>query len=74
MPALALPRHTALGSICHYLAHAEAESFVPVRFTFDLLPAESARMNRSERRARQCEAAVSAVRTLTREMQPALAS
>jgi methylenetetrahydrofolate--tRNA-(uracil-5-)-methyltransferase len=32
------PRETALGSLVHYLCHAEAKSFQPANITFDLLP------------------------------------
>jgi methylenetetrahydrofolate--tRNA-(uracil-5-)-methyltransferase len=32
------PRETALGSLVHYLCHAEARSFQPANITFDLLP------------------------------------
>jgi methylenetetrahydrofolate--tRNA-(uracil-5-)-methyltransferase len=76
MPPLELPRHTALGSICHYLAAAEADSFVPVRFTFDLLPPERERMDRTQRRARQCDRALAAVREVVRAraMQPVATS
>jgi methylenetetrahydrofolate--tRNA-(uracil-5-)-methyltransferase len=38
-PAEAFPRETALGSLCHYITHAEAKTFQPANITFDLLPA-----------------------------------
>ncbi|MGH9564622.1 MAG: hypothetical protein ACRD4F_09055, partial [Candidatus Angelobacter sp.] len=31
-------RETAVGSLVHYLAHAEAKNFQPANITFDLLP------------------------------------
>jgi methylenetetrahydrofolate--tRNA-(uracil-5-)-methyltransferase len=34
----AFPRLTALGSLCHYITHAEAKTFQPANITFDLLP------------------------------------
>jgi methylenetetrahydrofolate--tRNA-(uracil-5-)-methyltransferase len=74
MPPLELPRQTALGSICHYLARAEADSFVPVRFTFDLLPAARQRMDRAQRRQAQCDLALAAVRDIAREFQPIAAA
>ena len=37
-PALPPPRQTALGSLVHYLCHAEARNFQPANITFDLLP------------------------------------
>jgi methylenetetrahydrofolate--tRNA-(uracil-5-)-methyltransferase len=63
LPPLEPDRFTALGSICHYLARAEADSFAPVRFTFDLLP-PCAVANRAQRRAQQCDQALAAVREL----------
>ena len=38
LPPLAPPRETALGSLVHYLCHAEAKHFQPANITFDLLP------------------------------------
>jgi methylenetetrahydrofolate--tRNA-(uracil-5-)-methyltransferase len=34
-----LPRETALGSLCHYITHADPKEFQPANITFDLLPA-----------------------------------
>lgn len=58
-PPLAMPRETAVGSLCHYLTAAEPEDFAPVRFTFDLLPSraqngEQKKISRENRRANQC--------------------
>ncbi len=58
LPLLDLPRSTAIGSICHYLACAQPKEFVPVRFTFDLLPPleverAARRLNRKQRRAQR---------------------
>ncbi len=36
--ALPPPRETALGSLLHYICHAEAKNFQPANITFDLLP------------------------------------
>ena len=36
-PASAVPRGTALGSLVHYITHAEATHFQPANITFDLL-------------------------------------
>ncbi len=64
-PPVQLPRRTAIGSICHYLANAAAEEFAPVRFTFDLLPPlegdGSVVRDRHRRRALQCEQALAAL-------------
>ncbi len=34
-----VPRETALGSLVHYITHADAKNFQPANITFDLLPA-----------------------------------
>lgn len=38
LAAIAPPRETALGSLVHYLCHADAKNFQPANITFDLLP------------------------------------
>jgi methylenetetrahydrofolate--tRNA-(uracil-5-)-methyltransferase len=38
LDAVPPPRETALGSLVHYICHAEARSFQPANITFDLLP------------------------------------
>src|SRR3954452_6711416 len=35
---VALPRATALGSLCHYVSAADARDYQPANITFDLLP------------------------------------
>ncbi|MBV9084918.1 MAG: methylenetetrahydrofolate--tRNA-(uracil(54)-C(5))-methyltransferase (FADH(2)-oxidizing) TrmFO [Acidobacteriaceae bacterium] len=52
------PRETALGSLCHYIAHADPANFQPANITFDLLPAldeEIRRKWRHDRKARHAE-------------------
>ncbi|MBV9267687.1 MAG: methylenetetrahydrofolate--tRNA-(uracil(54)-C(5))-methyltransferase (FADH(2)-oxidizing) TrmFO [Acidobacteriaceae bacterium] len=52
------PRATALGSLCHYITHADARSFQPANITFDLLPGldeETKRRFRHDKRARHAE-------------------
>lgn len=54
----ALPRETALGSLCHYIAHADPGNYQPANITFDLLPKldeESLRKFRRDKKARQAE-------------------
>jgi methylenetetrahydrofolate--tRNA-(uracil-5-)-methyltransferase len=46
LPAIPPPRETALGSLVHYICHAEAKHFQPVNITFDLLP----QLSEAERR------------------------
>jgi methylenetetrahydrofolate--tRNA-(uracil-5-)-methyltransferase len=55
------PRCTALGSLTHYITHADANKFQPANITFDLLPALERKVrDRKERRRMQCEAALEA--------------
>jgi methylenetetrahydrofolate--tRNA-(uracil-5-)-methyltransferase len=61
----ALPRQTALGSLVHYITHAEAKTFQPANITFDLLvPLEEELRkkirDKRERHRLQCERALSA--------------
>jgi methylenetetrahydrofolate--tRNA-(uracil-5-)-methyltransferase len=58
-----VPRGTALGSLVHYITHAEAREFQPANITFDLLlPLEEALRkqirDKRERHRLQCERAL----------------
>jgi methylenetetrahydrofolate--tRNA-(uracil-5-)-methyltransferase len=60
-----VPRSTALGSLVHYITHAEAKSFQPANITFDLLePLEEELRkkirDKKERHRLQCERALAA--------------
>jgi methylenetetrahydrofolate--tRNA-(uracil-5-)-methyltransferase len=60
-----VPRGTALGSLVHYITHADAKNFQPANITFDLLePLEEDVRKRvrdkKERRRMQCERALAA--------------
>jgi methylenetetrahydrofolate--tRNA-(uracil-5-)-methyltransferase len=60
-----IPRETALGSLVHYITHAEAKRFQPANITFDLLPPldEETRnriRDKRERHRLQCERALRA--------------
>ncbi len=56
------PRATAIGSLCHYISHADPRNYQPANISFDLLPplcdATPARLSRQERHARQCRIAL----------------
>jgi methylenetetrahydrofolate--tRNA-(uracil-5-)-methyltransferase len=59
------PRATALGSLVHYITHADAQNFQPANITFDLLEPleEETRKNvrdKKERHRMQCERALAA--------------
>jgi len=56
---LAAPRHSAFGSLMHYVTHANPKNFQPANITFDLLPALETRIrDRQERHRLQCERAL----------------
>ncbi|MBI1954907.1 MAG: methylenetetrahydrofolate--tRNA-(uracil(54)-C(5))-methyltransferase (FADH(2)-oxidizing) TrmFO [Acidobacteria bacterium] len=56
------PRATALGSLCHFVAHANPQNYQPANIAFDLLPplcaATPRKLDRQERHARQCQIAL----------------
>ncbi len=60
-----VPRATALGSLAHYITHAEAKNFQPANITFDLLEPleEEVRKkvrDKKERHRMQCERSLAA--------------
>jgi methylenetetrahydrofolate--tRNA-(uracil-5-)-methyltransferase len=62
-PFTAPPRTTALGSLVHYVTHAEPGGYQPANISFDLLPPpenlpQAAMRDRAKRRAWQCERAL----------------
>jgi methylenetetrahydrofolate--tRNA-(uracil-5-)-methyltransferase len=68
------PRESALGSLVHYITHADARDFQPANITFDLLPPLEERVrDRQERHRRQCEGALAACDTWRRAVQSTLA-
>ena len=61
-----VPRATALGSLVHYITHADEKSFQPANITFDLLPALEEELrkktrDKKERHRVQCERALEAL-------------
>ena len=63
LPAVAAPRGTGLGSLVHYITHAQAKTFQPANITFDLLlPLEESLRghirDKRERHRLQCERAL----------------
>ncbi len=56
---IAPPRATALGSLVHYITHADVKDFQPANITFDLLPPLETRVrDRQQRHRLQCERAL----------------
>jgi methylenetetrahydrofolate--tRNA-(uracil-5-)-methyltransferase len=61
----AVPRTTALGSLVHYITHAEAKDFQPANITFDLLEPLDEELrkrirDKKERHRLQCERSLAA--------------
>ncbi len=72
------PRGTALGSLVHYITHAEAKNFQPANITFDLLePLEEETRrkirDKKERHRLQCERALAAFEAWWAAMEPGYA-
>ena len=54
------PRPTAVGSLVHYITHADPDDFQPANITFDLLPPLAAKIrDRQRRHEAQCALALS---------------
>lgn len=61
---VAPPRATALGSLVHYITHADSKKFQPANITFDLLPPlEKKVRDRKLRHQMQCELALAGLKT-----------
>jgi methylenetetrahydrofolate--tRNA-(uracil-5-)-methyltransferase len=53
-----LPRETALGSLCHYISHADPRKYQPANIAFDLFPPLATPLkDRGERQAETCRLA-----------------
>ena len=60
------PRETAIGSLCHYLSHADAKHYQPANIAFDLFPPlEPNPKDRRERQMAVCERALDALDAYT---------
>ena len=63
----ALPRATALGSLCHYISGADPANYQPANITFDLLPPldedprRKLRRDKAARHAEVCRRALAAL-------------
>jgi methylenetetrahydrofolate--tRNA-(uracil-5-)-methyltransferase len=69
------PRATALGSLLHYISHADPDNYQPANISFDLLPPmenlpRAVARDRRARRLRQCERALADLRQWVRELCP----
>jgi len=58
-PVRHLPRETALGSLCHYISHADTKKYQPANIAFDLFPALANPLkDRKERQTETCRRAL----------------
>ena len=63
---LILPPLTMLGALCHYVTHAEAENFQPMKANFGLFPLPEHKLNKSERYQWYGKRALTALRRFAR--------
>lgn len=61
------PTQTMLGALCHYVTHAQAKSFQPMKANFGLLPMPEQRMGKAERYHYYSKRALTSMRRFTRE-------
>ncbi len=61
-----LPTSTMLGALCHYVTHAEAKDFQPMKANFGLLPPPQQAMGKSDRYRWYSERALTALRRAAR--------
>ncbi len=55
----AFPRETAIGSLCHYISHADPRHYQPANIAFDLFPAPNpVPRDRTERQTAVCKLAL----------------
>jgi methylenetetrahydrofolate--tRNA-(uracil-5-)-methyltransferase len=58
-PIRSFPRETAIGSLCHYISHADPRRYQPANIAFDLFPAlEPNPRDRKERQTAVCRLAL----------------
>jgi methylenetetrahydrofolate--tRNA-(uracil-5-)-methyltransferase len=62
-----LPTTIMLGALCHYITHAEAKHFQPMKANFGLFPPPTNKMRKSERYQWYCQRAITALRRFARD-------
>ncbi len=66
-PPVIFPTITMLGALCHYVTHASAKDFQPMKANFGLFQPPSQKMNKRERYSWYSERALTALRRFTRD-------
>ncbi len=66
MPVI-FPTNTMLGALHHYVTHAEAKTFQPMKANFGLFPPPPAKMNKNDRYRWYSERALTSLRRFARE-------
>ncbi len=61
-----MPTNTMLGALCHYVTHASAKDFQPMKANFGLFPPPQNNMGKSERYRWYSDRALTAMRRFTR--------
>ncbi len=61
------PPGTMLGALCHYVTHAEAKNFQPMKANFGLFPVPQNKMNKTDRYQWYSQRALTAMRRFARE-------
>jgi methylenetetrahydrofolate--tRNA-(uracil-5-)-methyltransferase len=61
------PTLTMLGALCHYVTHAEARNFQPMKANFGLFPLPEQRLGKAERYRYYSERALTALRRFARD-------
>jgi methylenetetrahydrofolate--tRNA-(uracil-5-)-methyltransferase len=64
---LIFPTRTMLGALCHYVTHAEAKSFQPMKANFGLFPPPEQRLSKEERYRYYHDRALISLRRFARE-------
>lgn len=61
------PTQTMIGALCHYVTHAEAKTFQPMKANFGLFPKPEQRLGKAERYLYYTERALKTMRRFARE-------
>ena len=62
-----LPTKTMLGALCHYVTHAEAKTFQPMKSNFGLFAAPPGKMGKKDRYTWYSEKGLTALRRWARD-------